>query len=124
MDLRIGQFVALRDKKKAMQDRHKEELKPINDALEKLGNLLLQHLHDTNQENAKSASGTAYTTLKKSATISDPDAFRRFVIGSEAWDLLDFKANAPAVSEFIVAHNAPPPGVNYSTHVEIGVRRK
>jgi len=46
------------------------------------------------------------------------------VIGSEAWDLLDRKANVTAVSDFIEENNAPPPGVNFSTTYVVGVRRK
>jgi hypothetical protein len=124
MEKRVGQYVALRDKIKAIKERHSQELAPYNEALDKLGNLLLGALNTTHQDSAKTGAGTVYKTEKKSATIADQAAFRRHVIGSQAWDLIDMKANAPAVAAFIEEHQTPPPGVNYTVHIEVGVRRK
>ena len=123
---RIEQFIAVRNKIKALKEGHKAELTPFNALLEGLGAALLDALNTTGQDNAKTKSGTAYKTIKSSATIEDAEAFKRHVIGMEAWDLLDFKANCPAVIDFIAdsenkAH-LPPPGVKFSAIYEIGVR--
>jgi hypothetical protein len=48
----------------------------------------------------------------------------RYVIGNEAWDLLDRKANVKAVEDFIEENDLAPPGVNFSTTYVVGVRRK
>lgn len=121
----VGKYIALRDKIKDISDRHKEELRPYAEMKEKLDALLLGYLNQINSDNASVKDvGTVYKTVKKSATVADADAFRRFVIGSEAWSLADWKANAHAVEEFIEQNNAPPPGVNYATTMSVGVRRK
>jgi hypothetical protein len=67
--------------------------------------------------------GTVYRKSKNSATLSDSALFRQYVINSKSWDLLDWKANAPAVAEVVEATGTPPPGVNFSTIIDVGVRR-
>jgi hypothetical protein len=121
---RVDQYVRLRDLIKTKEDEHKAVLKPYKEMLEKLNSVLLDHLNTINGESVRTDTGTVYRTEKKAASLADPDAFMRYVIGSEAWDLLDRKANVTAVSDFIEENNAPPPGVNFSTTFVVGVRRK
>jgi hypothetical protein len=123
LDKRIGQYVALRDKIKTIEEKHKAELAPYKDALGKLGDLMLHHLNSINTDSTKSTSGTVYRTMRKSASIADGDQFRRYVIGSEAFELIDWRANAPAVASFIEENGVAPPGVNYTTTFTVGVRR-
>ena len=121
---RIGQYVALRDKKKAIQDKHKAELKPYNDALETLEMVMLGYLNQINTDNTSAKGvGTVYKTIKKSASIADGAEFQRHVIGTESWNLIDWKANATAVETFMQEHEQPVPGVNFTQHVTVGVRR-
>lgn len=121
---RIGQYVALRDKKKEIEERHKAELKPLNDAMEMLESMLLAHLNNTKQDSASCSTGTAYKGSRVSAKIVDASLFRRHVIGSEAWDLVDWKANSTAVQAIVDDTGEPPPGINYSKTITLGVRRK
>lgn len=135
LNTRVQQYVSLRDKIKEIRSRHKEELKPFVETLEKLNSIILNLLDQAGTESARTKNGTAYKTLKHSATIADKSAFWDFIYANKQWDLMDYKANAPAVNDFIVklkeaAKNdpniipAPPPGVNYSEYWEVGVRRK
>jgi len=121
---RVDQYVRLRDLIKTKEDEHKAVLKPYKEMLEKLNSVLLDHLNTINGESVRTDTGTVYRTEKKAASLADPDAFMRYVIGSQAWDLLDRKANVTAVADFIEENNAPPPGVNFSTTFVVGVRRK
>lgn len=121
---RVEQYIRLRDEIKRREDVHKSEMKPFKDALEKLNGALLDHLNQINGDSVKTQTGTVYRTAKKSASLADPDAFMRYVIGSEAWDLLDRKANVTAVEDFIEEHQSAPPGVNFSTTFIVGVRRQ
>lgn len=120
---RVEQYIQLRDEIKRREDEHKEKMKPFKEALEKLNGILLDHLNVINGESVKTGSGTVYRTSKKSASLADPDAFMRFVIGNEAWDLLDRKANVTAIADFIEENQSAPPGVNFSTTFIVGVRR-
>jgi anaerobic glycerol-3-phosphate dehydrogenase len=98
-----------------------------DDALDKaqkqLNSVLLSHLNGANAESMSTEHGTAYKSEKKSASIADPQAFMDFVIANAAWDLLDREVNVTATEEFVKSHNAPPPGVNYSSTFVAGVRR-
>jgi hypothetical protein len=120
---RVGQYVSLRDKIKELDDAHKASMKPYKDMLEQLGNMLLSHLNDVKAESIKSSSGTFYKIAKKTASLEDPEAFMRFVIANNLFDMLDRKANVAAVSDYIEAQNALPPGVKFTTRIEVGVRR-
>jgi len=120
---RISQYVQLRDAKKLIQDKHKLELAPINDTMEKLEALFMRELALSNQDSAKSKAGTVYKTTKKTASLEDGDSFMSFVIGGEHWELLDRKANVTAVEEFLNENKALPPGVKYTEVEEVGVRR-
>lgn len=123
IDVRVEQYVKLRDKIKDIETRHKEELKPFKETLEKLNAVILAHLNLVGGESIRTSAGTAYVTEKKSASLADPQAFMEYVITNEAWDLLDRKANVKAVGDYIDEYNAPPPGVNYTSTSVVGVRR-
>lgn len=119
----VDQYVRLRDKIREADDAHKARTKDAKEHLEKLNNTLLDRLNQVGGESVKTASGTVYRTTKRSASIKDGDAFRRFVIEHEAFDLVDWRANANAVDDYIQAESAPPPGVDFSTSYTVGVRR-
>lgn len=120
---RVDQYVRLRDLIKAEDDAHKEKMALKRDMLQKLNNLLLDMLQQTKQDSAATSFGTVYRKTKKSATIADAGLFRRHVIGGEHFDLIDWRANVTAVAQWIEENHEPPPGVNYSTSVDVGVRR-
>ncbi len=119
----VAQMVKVRDKLKEADDAHKAKTKVARDYKEALEGKLLSKLNEVGGESVKTSSGTVYRTTRRSATIADGDRFRSFVIGQEAFDLVDWKANANAVDDFIKSEGSPPPGVNFSTAFTVGVRR-
>lgn len=124
IDTRITQFIRLRDKIEAANEAHKKAMKPLNDALVALNADILSRLLQTGVDSVSVREvGTAYINTKKSATIADPTEFKRFVIGAQAFDLIDWRANAPAVAAYIEAGSEPPPGINYRVTQVVGVRR-
>lgn len=120
---RVAQYVALRDLIGEKDDAHKAQMKPYRETLEQLNSVLLQHLKGINAESAATEAGTVYQTAKKSASIADMTAFWEFVKATGDFDLVDKKANVTAVEAYIETNNAPPPGVNFTTRLVVGVRR-
>ena len=120
---RVEQFVKLRDLIKQKNDEHKKQMKPYNETLEQLNALLLAHLNGQSANSVATDAGTVYRTEKKSASLADAEAFMEFVVANGAYDLLDRKANVTAVEDHIKEHNAPPPGVNFTSTFTVGVRR-
>jgi hypothetical protein len=119
----IEQYVQLRDRLKQADDEHKKKTKFAKDHLEKLEGLLMERLNDLGGESIKTPHGTVYRSTKRSATIADGDAFRKFVVEHEAFDIVDWRANANAVDDFIKSQATTPPGVNFTTTHRVGVRR-
>jgi len=121
---RTAQYIELRDKIKRMNDAHKEKMKPFVEALDQLNLVLLHHLQTIGVDSAASDAGTVYRKETVRASTADGDAFRQFIIQYGAWDLVDIKPNAPAVQDFVNENGSVPPGVNLTTVVDVGVRRK
>jgi hypothetical protein len=121
---RIEQYVMVRDKIRATEARHEDELKPLKDIKDRLEGVLMAALLANGLDSiAAKGVGTAYKTTKKSASLADAAAFRRHVIGTEAWDLVDWKANVSAVETFLSENQQLPPGVNFSQRDVVGVRK-
>jgi hypothetical protein len=124
VEKRIGQFVMLRDMKTALEEKHKGELKPIKDTMEMIKDELKTAMNAVNVDNMKTSNGTASILTKVSASAADINMFWTWVITQGAFDMLDKKPNVTAITEYVNQHGVPPPGVNYNTFQDVGVRRK
>jgi len=124
INIRIGQYIKLRDVIKEQDDAHKAKMQPYREALEKLNAVMLDHLIKIGGDSVSSPAGTVYRTTKRSASLEDSDSFMRHVIGSEDWDLLDKKASVAGVEAFVNEHGVLPPGVKWTSTQVVGVRRK
>jgi hypothetical protein len=123
LDKMIELYVRVRDRLKESDAAHKQKTAEARQWIEDQNSAILGRLQAIGVDNVKTAHGTAYRTIKKSATVADGAVFRQFVIDHSSWDLIDVRANAPAVSAWIKAHETPPPGVNYTETEVAGVRR-
>lgn len=120
----IGYYVALRDRLDAEKKAFSDRMKTPNETLVKLGGKMLEILNANGADSIKSGYGTVYKTTKKSATVSDMDQFRDYVINTGSYELTDMRANAGGIQEFIEEHQGQlPPGINFSQVVTVGVRR-
>jgi hypothetical protein len=119
----VAQYVKLRDRLKEADDAHKKKTKDARDYLDRLNGKLLERLNEIGGDSVKTEAGTAYRTTRRSATIADGEVFREFIITNEAFDIVDWRANASAVEDYIRAEGGPPPGVNFTTAFTVGVRR-
>lgn len=119
----VSQYIKMRDAIKAAEDKHKVKVKPAKDFLESLNGKILAKLIEHGGDSIKTSAGTAYRTTRRAATISDGGVFRQFVVENEMFDIVDWRANANAVDDFIKSNGSTPPGVNFSTAYTVGVRR-
>jgi hypothetical protein len=123
MEKRIRQFIGIRDKLKALDDAHKETRKPLLEIQEVLAGRIQAFMTANNLENLRTAAGTCYTTTRRTASLADPEAFMRYVIEHNAFDLMDRRANSTAVQDFVKKNKALPPGCNLNAIETVGVRR-
>lgn len=123
VDELVERYIKLRDTIKAADDAHKKKTEQARSYLEALNGKLLERLNEVGGDAVKTPHGTVYRTTKRSASIADGDVFRTYIIDSGGFDLVDLRANANAVDDFIKANGSAPPGVNYSETFTVGVRR-
>lgn len=119
----IDRFVALRDRKRELEAEHKAVLQPYDKLMDEIGAKLLKYMQDNNFDHVAAPGGTAYQTTRPSATIRDAAAFREYVIEQGMFDLVDWRANAKMVFEFIDSNGFIPPGLNTSSFTKVNVRR-
>ncbi len=98
-----------------MIDKKQEELDASLEAHHKFVEVgraeILQFLNQTNQKSANTEYGGCHWKPKITYRVEDKDAFRRHVIGAEAWELITW-ASAPVNCEtFTTEHKMPPPGL-------------
>jgi hypothetical protein len=119
----VDAMVKVRDKLKAADDAHKMKTATARALKDRLESRLLEKLNEVGGESVRTKHGTVYRTTRRSASIADGDVFRKFVISHEAFDLVDWRANANSVDDFIKSEGTTPPGVNFTTAFTVGVRR-
>lgn len=122
LDQRIREYLAIRNKLKDLDAAHDAARKHYTETLSQLSGIMLDFLEQSGQDGAKTKFGTCYTSSKVTASLADPDAFMRFVIANEKFDLMDRKANATAVRAYVKENKNLPPGCNLTTVKTLGVR--
>jgi hypothetical protein len=105
-----------------IEARHEDELKDLKETKNKLSGLIMAFLEQTGQTSAKTPVGTATVATRWTSSLSDPDAFMRYVLEHGAFDLLERRANSTAVKEFVKTHEGQlPPGANLTAHKSLSV---
>lgn len=121
---RIEQFIAVRDRLAEIDAAHDKARKPLLDVKDRLSGYLLEFLEKSGGESIRTVHGTCYATIRSTASLADPDAFMKFVVENEKFELLDRRANATAVKDYVEEHEGHlPPGVNLNQMKTVGVRR-
>ena len=123
VEKRVKEYVELRDEMKRLETEHELKMAPYKKAQQQLRSLLLDHLNNSNVESMKTVYGTAYKIEKKSVSIQDKEAFWDYVVNGELWELIDKRANANAVADHASETGNFPPGLNFTSFYDIGVRK-
>lgn len=117
----VGQIKTIETKIKTIEERHKAELAPFVEFMEKAKNTILNFLNQTGQQNAKTKLGTAYKKELISYRIEDRDAFMRHVIGAADWEALNWSVNKSRADDEFSKSQQLLPGVTRSVIVGLGV---
>lgn len=121
----IEEFLRLRDGKKLAEEKMKEWMHANYSArMDQIEAILMDCLNNLNADSLKTEVGTAFKRVETSVTVASPADFQRHVIGTEEWELIDFRANKTAVKSYVEEHGGElPPGVNMTQTTVISVRR-
>jgi len=123
VDKRVAQYIQVRDAIQEANKAHDEKMKPLVELQNLLTGWMQNFLEKAGADNIKTAHGTCYSTTRYTASLADPEAFMKYIIDNQAFDMLDRKANVTAVKDFVREKGTLPPGVNLSSIKTVGVRR-
>lgn len=119
----IEKYLQLRAFIKTREEDQKKELAPYREAMAALEALFKENMDRLGLDNLKTEAGTAYTSTVASVKTADSQAFFDFVKREEAWHLLEVRPAKTAVQEYVETHKVAPPGVDYSTQINVNVRK-
>lgn len=120
---RVAQYIQLREKLKLLDEAHKKQTEPILTAMNLIQGRIEQLLDQCGADNMKTKHGTCYKSTKWTASLADPELFMKFVKDNDRFDLIDRKANANAIRDYVQERKVLPPGVNLSQVRTIGIRK-
>ncbi len=119
----MNAYLQLRAKKEETVAKHKEELAPINDQMNKCLAWVQQQLQNQGLQNFKGNGSIAFLQTDVAVKVQDWDAMFEWIKANEAWMFLEKRVSKSVVQEFMQANNEVPPGVAISTSVEAHIRK-
>src|SRR3954463_12947993 len=119
----IELYIALRDRKTAMEEAHKAATKPVTDAMARLEATLLAHLDQAGVEHMGAKAGTAYKTVRTSCTVSAWSATLDYIRDNELWELLEARVSKTVALAIMEETKQPIPGVAVRRELAVNVRR-
>jgi hypothetical protein len=120
----VSLYIKLRDKKAAMKKEFEASIAPLNEKMDKLEAKLLEVFNTTGMESVRTEFGTAYSSVRSSATVADRDSFISYVRSHDDWALLEVRPAKLAIEEFRSANDGGlPPGINFTEERVVNVRR-
>jgi hypothetical protein len=120
----VQEYISTRDAMDVVAARHKEELKPFVDKLEKLNSWLMGTLQAAGAKSSRTDYGTAYIVENTNLKVEDPEAFFDFVTNSGEFQLLNRSPSKSAVKEYADEHRGElPPGLSSTSILSLNVRR-
>lgn len=119
----VSNYVAVRDKKKEMQDRHKAELAPLNEVLDGLESVMLKYMQEQGVNSIAVDGGTAYQSKRTSFTVEDPVLFREWVSQQGDLNYFESRASKSMVESYLESTGELPAGLKYSADLTVNFRR-
>lgn len=119
----VAAYINLRQHKAELDAKHKEEMAPVNEALDAIEQEVHSRLNTMGVSSVKTKFGTAYTKTVRSVKVFDKTMFMEYVQSNARFDLLDVRANKTAVEEYIAQNEELPPGISSVAEESVGFRK-
>jgi len=119
----VAGYIKLRKLKQEMQERHKEELAPINKKMNTIETWLLGQLQKENADNIKTPSGTVYQSTLVKPKINDWSSLLDHIKQHELWGMLEHRVSKAAVEEYMESTGDAPPGVEITRETFARIRK-
>lgn len=126
-DIKIGRVVEKYMRLRSDKERIVNETKAITAKIQEEMNLLetyiMQQMEVDDVTSYKTKHGTAFKTTRDFAKVGDWDSMLEFVRKNDAWQLLEKRVSKQAVQSYLDAGEPLPPGVDWTSVVEINIRK-
>lgn len=120
----IAGYLKLRELKQEISDRHKAELAPVNEKMQKLEVYMLNLLNQASVDSmAFKGVGTMFKKNVQSVTVAEWDATLAWIKAHEAWEFLEHRVSKTVVQEYSEANGEVPPGIAVTTETVVQVRK-
>lgn len=119
----VSLYIKLRDEKAQLKAEFDAQVAPLQEKMDKLEAKLLEVLEKTGMDSVKTEFGTAYKTVRSTASIADRSAFMDFIKSHEEWGLLEVRVSKAGVEQYRSANDDIPPGVNLREERVVNIRR-
>jgi len=119
----VTKYIELRNRKAELKAEYDNKVASIDETLDKIEVKLLQVFEETGSKSFSTPNGTAYASVRTSASVDDKEAFMEYVKNTEQWPLLEVRASKTAVQQHRDIHEDLPPGVNWREERVVNIRR-
>jgi hypothetical protein len=120
----VAQYIKLRDKKKVLEQKHKDELEPIKEAMAIIEQYLGVLLHDAKEKSRNTEAGLVYISNILSVEVLNEQKFIAFANAQDP-DMLNIKPSKSGVQAFLerTEGKIPIPGVKLTKIANVNIRR-
>jgi hypothetical protein len=119
----VEAYIKLRDSKSQLKANYDTLKAPVEAQMAALEGKILKHFQTNGIESARTEKGTAYKSVRTSATVADWDALLTFIKDNDLWHLLERRVSKDGAVQYKDENGALPPGINWREELTINVRR-
>ena len=124
IDQLVETYIKLRSKLSQLDQEYDEKKRPFKEAQDKIEALMLARFAELGVDSMKTQSGTAYVTVRTSASVGDWVSFREFLDRQEdPFMFVERRVSKVAVEQYKAANADIPPGVNWTETRAVNFRR-
>ena len=124
LDELVKVYLTIRNERERLEAEWSVKDKELKQELDVLAQTFMVHCNESNAKSIRTDYGTIMRKLNERYTVSDGEAFRKFVMDNQMPELLEARI-AQNFKEFIAERKADglPPGVNVMREFTIVVRK-
>lgn len=119
----VERYIQMRDRKAQMKKEYEASVKDIDMAMERVENHLQSLMNTLGVESLRTSHGTAYQTIRTSATVADWEMTLGWIRAHEHWAMLEKRVSKTFVDDYRSEHDDLPPGVNWTEARTVNIKR-
>ena len=125
LDELVKVYLTIRNERERLEAEWSVKDKELKEELDVLAQTFMVHCNESNAKSIRTDYGTIMRKLNERYTVSDGEAFRKFVMENQMPELLEARIAQNNFKEFIAERKADglPPGVNVMREFTIVVRK-